>query len=712
MIKEKESHHNIYKLTEHLNGKHFLYAGLATTTLIGGMGATPLALADKADSNQTELVNKVAPKKNKNKSKKASRTWADGGDTYDFTADDFDVEDGVITGFSQSFFDDYLYTDDCHWDGAVTFPAEFATTITGISNDAFRGSQMRTIDLNALTALETIGEHAFADSYALESVDISNLEHLVTIDAGAFYNCTGLEAVNLSNLPVLEMLGQRMYGDDYYDDDSIIDDSDYYNNSFNWSIPGVFQSCENIKSVTFDGLSALRAIPNQLFYDCINIETITFNNLAKLKNIETNSITGTTGLKTLTLTNLPNLVHIDSYIYYPNWDYGNLNQIIIGNVNSALIVEAMAFELPAPGGIVIPVDGVTDLQSAQKFMPAINGTGANSGNLLGNEKWHIGSAISYKFIDQDGQVITAGIDNTPVKAFTISGKVGSKYDLPKLPTIAGYGNPALVSGTETGTFGYGLQEVVYQYQAATASIMIYRVDTNDKNLVEPETVTGFANDTLDLDDKQLAINGYDFQELNISTLSRAVGAYTWQAAPDSVGKSLTLGANAGRSYKFVYAKTATPAPTPDQNNSNTNNNNTTTNNNSSTGSSASSSSEKPAASSSSTTSSSTSGKNDNSKATSSSTQDPNALPSTGGNSTGTSGIGNNRTTTSRSSNTRYIPLSTDTPHNMPTSIRSKYHGKSLPQSGVIVNRVLPAIGAIALASVIGLYAISKKKRKY
>lgn len=673
MTHKKDQHHSSYKLTEHLNGKHFLYAGLATTTLIGGMGATPLVLADKTTTTQTELVTKKKAKKAK--AQKESRDFMSGGDAYEFSADDFDVEDGVIMGFTESF-GEYQFADDANWDGAVTFPAEFATTITGINEGAFSGERIRTVDLNSLTALETIGEEAFANNEFLEAVDISNLANLKTIGAGAFERCENLETINLVNLPLLTSLG-NVLSDEYWD--------------WNLNYDGVFQNCPNLKTVTFDRLNSLEALGSYMFSDC--------------------------GIETLTLTNMPNLTWIGQNFYEMHDDENKtLSLIIVGNLNAELLVKYSSFWIPAPGALIVPVNGdsASDRQVAHAILFGINGAGDAEGSLFGKEKSQIGGAITYKYIDQNEKVIKTGIDNTPVKSFTISGAAGTNYALPTIPTIMGYGKPTLFSGTETGTFDYGMQEVVYQYQAATSAITIYRVDTNDKNLVVPEKVSGFANDLLDLDDKQLAINGYDFDSLNVSALSRAVGAFTWQPAPDSVGKSLTFGANAGRSYKFVYTKAAVDTPT--KNTDSSSSSSSATNNSNTSNNAASSSSEKApatatsAANASSVSSTNNDNKNDESTSTPSTTQNPNGLPSTGGNDTRTSGANNNRTVTSRSSNTRYVPLRTNTARNKPTSQHRNNPRKLLPQSGVVVNRVLPALGAVALAGMLGLYAFSKKNK--
>lgn len=682
MTHKKDQHHSSYKLTEHLNGKHFLYAGLATTTLIGGMGATPLVLADKTTTTQTELVTKKKSKKAK--AQKESRDFMSGGDAHEFSADDFEVEDGVIMGFTESF-GEYQFADDANWDGAVTFPAEFATTITGINEGAFSDERIRTVDLNSLTALETIGRRAFAQNIFLEKVDISNLSHLKTIDENAFEGCEQLETVNLSNLPALTNLGNE-----------------------------AFIYCDGLKTVNFDGLTSLQTLSSELFEYCTSLTTVTFNNLSSLEEIEWGVLEYTPSLQVITLTNMPNLKRIAEGVYHSGGDWGGgaLSQVIVGNLGPDLVVEMNAFgEGANPGGLIIPVNGDTDREAAHKILLGINGANSDEGPLFGVEKWSLGGAITYKYVDQDEHIIKVGTDNIPVKAVTVAGKAGTKYNLPTIPTIAGYGNPTLLSGVETGIFDYGLSEIVYQYQANTAAITIYRVDTNDKNLVPPETVTGFVSDTLDLNDKQLVINGYDFKELNVSALSRAVGAYTWQPAPDSIGKSLTLGVNAGRNYKFVYVATPAPTLTPDKTDDTVNNSNNTNNSNNAASSSSANSNSEKAPTAPADTSSNSSDKVDGATNTpsesTSTTQNPNGLPSTGVNDTNTSGIGNNRTSISRSSNTRYVPLNNG--NNNPTNLRNNGSRRTLPQSGVVINRVLPVLGAIALAGVISLYAFSKKK---
>lgn len=753
MKHEKEGYHNFYKLTEHLNGKHFLYAGLATTTLIGGMGATPLVLADKNSTNQTELVTKVATK---TKNKRAGDALLQAGDPYDFTAADFSVKNGVLRGFSESFFDkldDMLYGDDYRWNGILTFPPEFAETITSIGEYAFSSDEgITSVDFNSLTALKTIDQGAFEGCMALETIDISNLNNLTTIDDSAFDACSFLNKVTLNNLPNLRSIGNYAFADGFYTNE-YEDMADAAGSVSFTNLPKLktigednFSYAETLASVTFSGLDSLEALPERLFYGVNSLKTVTFdglskittiseglfsdneylksvtfNNLASLQTIE-DSVFDYTGLQTLTLTNLPNLINISEYVYESSSDDESLNQIIVGNVNSALTVDKWAFNSLQPSGIVVPLNGQADVAAAQKFLGAINNVEVN--NFVGSQKWKLGGIVTYKYVDQEENVITTDTKRAPVNAFTITGQVGTAYDLPTLPKIDGFGNPQLLSGDETGEIALGMQEIVYQYQAATSAITIYRVDTNDKNLVVPETVTGYVNDILDLDDKQLAINGYDFQALNISATNpaRAVAAITWQAAPDSVGKVLTLGANAGHSYKFVYAKTAAPkaddssSTSSSNNNTNNNTNNTdNTNNNAntaSTGTSAASSSSANtpgAATSSSATDSVTT-------PSSSTNQEPGGLPSTGGNATDSSnstGGTNNTSRTNTSSNTRYVPLSSDTGLNNANSMYAYDDGEdeSLPQSGITVNRVLPVLGAIALAGVIGLYAFSKKKRK-
>lgn len=49
----EEKQHNQH---EHENAKHLMYAGLATVTLVGGMGATPVVLAEEIAVEQTETV--------------------------------------------------------------------------------------------------------------------------------------------------------------------------------------------------------------------------------------------------------------------------------------------------------------------------------------------------------------------------------------------------------------------------------------------------------------------------------------------------------------------------------------------------------------------------------------------------------------------------------------------------------------------------------
>lgn len=287
------------------------------------------------------------------------------------------------------------------------------------------------------------------------------------------------------------------------------------------------------------------------------------------------------------------------------------------------------------------------------------------------------TSVIHKYVDQAGNVITAGTDSTPVDNFLQAGYVGDPYLLHDAPVIAGYGDPHLVSTDLSSKMTPDQLEVVYEYRTVAQPVTIYRTDT-DGNDLGSDTLTGhYTDEDLDLTPKQIA--GYDFKNLFGSAvtpkISRdAIPDLNWQAADALASTTLKYGDNAGRNYKFVYAKhQVTDTDKPATN--------------------------KPTTGTGTDTPLPVTGGDKNSGKTPTGDKTPGKLPISGGEKTPSNTGGTAGTNTGTPTNTTYVTNSTP----------STQTG-TLPKSGNIANRLLPLIGTTLLASLIGLFAFIKKRK--
>ena len=133
--------------------------------------------------------------------------------------------------------------------------------ITGIYPEAFAGcTSLTSIALPA--GLTLIGAGVFAGS-GLESITLPG--SLTGIGAGAFANCGALTGVTIPR-------NVRMVGAFWNAHYSTAQELWLY--TFD-SFDGVFEGCENLKSVTVQG--ALRGLGPETFKGCTALETVTFN---------------------------------------------------------------------------------------------------------------------------------------------------------------------------------------------------------------------------------------------------------------------------------------------------------------------------------------------------------------------------------------------------------------------------------------------------
>lgn len=541
MDNETKQHYKMYK-----SGKQWAYASLATITLLGGMGATPVVLAEEVLSEKTEATTKDAETDDKGaksdatdtpviatpdalpagdipaapvevagavsdtndsknkvdkddtnpvKTKKATEPKAavtnDADKTtkakepragYQLTPSDFTYNGTVITGFSDTF---YTGPNLANWDGALIFPKGMET-YTSIDKSAFSG----------------------AKNYAtlkITSVDLSNLTGLILINSFAFSNSNTLTSLNISNLPSLV---------------TIAEDAFYQNNA--------------MTTLTVAHLPKLTAIPSWIV-DCNPaLTTVTFLDLPKVTSLGTSS--------------------------NPLFEF-RINQTVLKTINIGgmplltSITPTAAFKLMASGGVINPIafNGDDGVAAAKLIRDKIN---ANMAFTTRDNQWYIPANLNYNYIDERGQSIA--------DPQAVSCRVDDVLTVlaPLSLDSSGFINPRLAQPDTIGlspdksqvTISTPNQNVYYSYTTVAEPSSFYFVDRLGNQLDSAMTITGGAYDLISLNSNIRSFTGYDLVDLESSGDSSSVNTGTWQDANNMRDQSLTLGVNNGRSYKFIYAK--------------------------------------------------------------------------------------------------------------------------------------------------------------
>lgn len=153
---------------------------------------------------------------------------------------------------------------------------EVPKQVTALKTGCFEGTNLERIDLSGIITLE---ESAFFDCFNLKEIILSenitkipecfcrrcqclekiDLSHVKAIGMSAFSECSNLDAGNLSaKIDAYAFEGTAVRNLDIKDISKLDN--------------GVYQNCENLKSVTINGDGA---IPNGLFLGCENLKNVT-----------------------------------------------------------------------------------------------------------------------------------------------------------------------------------------------------------------------------------------------------------------------------------------------------------------------------------------------------------------------------------------------------------------------------------------------------
>ncbi|WP_165964772.1 leucine-rich repeat protein [Periweissella cryptocerci] len=716
-------------LRQHKSNKRWMYTGLATMTVLGGIGAAPSVLADQVTTTTTTTITEtigpagktrpvnsdfstnVAPQANAekqaDKAKEARDTvsYTFGHDDFTYTTTSSQIQGLSATGKTKM--------NNADWDGVLKFKAGDFTGVTSIFGGVFSYyPALKNIDFTNLSDLQSIGNSAFANT-GLTELDLSPLTNLVYINSNAFGG-TQLTEVNLDGLEALTTIGDQ-----------------------------AFSSCPNLKSVNLSNLNALTTIGKNAFSVTIGsdsqLDTVTLSNLDNLTTIGERAFYVVAGIKTTKLENLPSLAKITSgafgEAYYSNGgpELPDLHQIFLNNINPTVNIDYNVCQYITPRGQVIP-NSADDLAVAERFVDRIN-----EAQFGLKSAWYIPATVTLKYVDQDGKELTTDVNNKPVDPQQQYGKLGNSYKIGSLGalTIAGYDKPTIYEDSNSGRYNELWQEVTLQYKRSIgADFTVYYVDDKDNEIIPAQQFGGYADEKLTLDPNSLiaanasAFSDYDFKELygSSATLSRAVQDFAWATVHNLIGTEVKYGDNNGRSYKLVFTKKAKTTDKPASGNQTNNDNNSTNNKPSqpSTGTNNNNGSNKPSQSTPNPTSKPTTTANTGGNSTANGNKKPSSgntptnLPVSGGEanvSGGRHSVAGGKQTVSGG---KISSKSTNTPNNAAGTRRgavARANGKAgtaskanLPQSGTDKSYWLPVFGATVLIGLIGLYAFAKKNK--
>ncbi|QBO35684.1 LPXTG cell wall anchor domain-containing protein [Periweissella cryptocerci] len=188
---------------------------------------------------------------------------------------------------------------------------DVSKNLTTISNGALMGcGALESFDFGQFPSLSTLGDQAFGGS-GLKTVDLNSLSALSTLGAGVFSDCENLTTVKLENLPQLTTIGDGALG-------------------------------SAVQNATFKDLPLLENFGDDLFEGTYDLTTLTIDNLLGLTSFESDSFAGADfqNLTTVNLFNLPNLI---TFEYNAFSELPNLTAVNLENVANVTMIGDGAF---------------------------------------------------------------------------------------------------------------------------------------------------------------------------------------------------------------------------------------------------------------------------------------------------------------------------------------------------------------------------------
>lgn len=624
--------------------------------------------------------------------------------------------------------------------------------LTTIGKDAFLGNiSLTTVDISNLPELTSIGSYAFGSNDRMNNVNLSNLPKLTSIADYAFSggfrfsNYNSLKIINISNLNENLIISPIAFA--YSKSAGVIIPEKPSDLNIALEIRDGLNTSNNLTDYLNSNNSGVWYIPATITYNFIDkngnkingIDPVVDNNGIRIGDViggpvtapnaayivkSANSLVGEIqGYINPKITNNSATGKIDSInsviTYQYDWPQALpctvSNVDIHGNeisntetvtltctVNDPLHISQLTNSDPAIQDYdFVGIRVSTDEPNVWTTIDAVPGDGYTFGENAGKNYQFVYAkrgTVTQMYLDESNNhiVLADGFDHT-----TLDLEDGQNYDFgDSAPDIPGYGAGHWVqidgSAGTSGTGDGGALVVYYQYRTHAQPVTIYRVDTDGNDLGSETLSNHYIDEDLDLTPKQ--IDGYEYKHLfgSGTSITRVVPDLNWQAADELANTTLKYGDNAGRSYKFVYAKKATTddsqqpekpttgTTTPPTGETNKPTTPTTPNEQPATPN------EQPATPS-------------KKPATGGNTEkEPGGLPISGGGSTTTGGNKN----TGQQGNNKLI----NTTLNNNISTNTKVTNPALPQSGNTRNYLLPTLGITLIAGILSLYAFSKKRK--
>lgn len=367
-MNKENKHHD-----HHESAKHLAYAGLATATLVGGLGGAPIVLAKEINNERTELATKSSstetpvvaipdtlsksatnsipvqspiPKKpalskaikNSTSSKQQSTNKIlpstnntnsrVGLVSHVFTKSDFtfDSNGTTITGLTQAGAD---MVNSTTWNGNLTFSPELSNVIS-IGGEVFANRvNILTIDFSNLTSLTSIIYYAFRGCTSVTALDFSPLTNLTTIDSSAFAACSSLTTINFGGLKSLTTIGY-----------------------------GAFNYCTNLTSINFTGLTNLTTLGTSAFDTCTSLPSIDLSPLTSLITINQNAFNNCTNMQSVNFTGLSNLTTLGGSAFAQT----GLLTLDLSPLTSLSVIGEYTF-VQCPNLTSINIDGLPKLRN-------------------------------------------------------------------------------------------------------------------------------------------------------------------------------------------------------------------------------------------------------------------------------------------------------------------------------------------------------------
>lgn len=387
MDNESKQHYKMYK-----SGKQWVYAGLATITMISGMGATPVILADELIADKTEATakddkdvtedktevtadEKDADNKVENAPEVAAETPKPLPDNKVTLAPvkeaaSSNVPDKVITPEKKSVatklvaksktavVDSTTDADTVKTEKAkatrAAHPfqlADFKLDNTGKIIEGFSTSFMNTyyadwdgnltIDGNVdaqLNNITTIGDFAFSNGGdgepKLRTLAFQNLTQLAAVKY-AFTGCPNLESVSFNHLPLFTTITMEALGEEpsltsvTFNDLPIMSQFDAYD----------FVNNHAITNLTFNNMPSFTEFGKDAFGNCFALQTLNLNNLPNLKTIGMGAFANSS-ISSLTLQGL----HLLETIGESSFSSGNMTNISLLDLPLLQTIGSGAFD--------------------------------------------------------------------------------------------------------------------------------------------------------------------------------------------------------------------------------------------------------------------------------------------------------------------------------------------------------------------------------